>query len=294
MDIKACVIINAYYDKEEYLYQAKRLKKEFENKGINCDILKNNFFPFIVEEKIKNKIDDYDVFVYFDKDKYVLYSLEKCGKTLLNGYNSIEVCDDKMLTYIALAENGIKIPKTLSGLLCYDKNEKVKDITIKTIISELGFPLIIKESFGSMGKGVYLINDEETLREKCEKVKTKPHLFQKYIECESQDIRVIVAGGKVLGAIKRKAVNDFRANVGAGGQAENYVLTEEEKTLAIKISEILNLDYCGIDLMKNGDEIYLCEVNSNAFFKAFENVTKINVAEKLVELCIKKVLQKIK
>lgn len=293
MDIKACVIINAYYDKEEYLYQAKRLKEEFENKGINCDILKNNFFPFIVEENIIDKINDYDVYVYFDKDKYVLYSLEKCEKTLINGYNSIELCDDKMLTYITLAENGIKIPKTLPGLLCYDKNEKVKDLTIKTIISELGFPLIIKESFGSMGKGVYLIDNEDKLRKKCEKVKTKPHLFQKYIECDSQDIRVIVVGGKVLGAIKRKAVNDFRANVGAGGQTENYVLTEEIKALAIKISQILNLDYCGIDLMKNGDEIYLCEVNSNAFFKAFESVTKINVAEKLVELCIKKVSQKI-
>lgn len=292
MDIKACVIINAYYDKEEYLYQAKRLKEEFEKKGINCDILKNNFFPFIVEEKIKNKISDYDVYVYFDKDKYVLYSLEKCGKTLINGYNSIEICDDKMLTYITLAENGIKIPKTLPGLLCYDKNEKVKDLTIKNIISELGFPLIIKESFGSMGKGVYLINNEKELREKCEEVKIKPHLFQKYIECDNQDVRVIVVGGKVLGAINRKAVNDFRSNVGAGGQAENYVLTEEVKTLAIKISEILNLDYCGIDLMKNGNGIYLCEVNSNAFFKAFESVTKINVAENLVELCIKKTLQK--
>ena len=94
-----------------------------------------------------------------------------------------------------------------------------------------------------------------------------------------------------MGAINRKAVNDFRANVGAGGQAESYVLTEKIKTLAIKISEILKLDYCGIDFMIN-DEIYLCEVNSNAFFKAFERVTKINVAEKLVELCIKKVLQK--
>ncbi len=63
------------------------------------------------------------------------------------------------------------------------------------------------------------------------------------------------------------------------------------KELAIKVAEILKLDYCGIDVLfgKNGPVI--CEVNSNAFFYAFENATKINVAEKYAGYIIKKTAQ---
>ncbi|MEG2116932.1 MAG: RimK family alpha-L-glutamate ligase, partial [Clostridia bacterium] len=51
-----------------------------------------------------------------------------------------------------------------------------------------------------------------------------------------------------------------------------------------KVAEILDLDYCGIDLLfgENGEPI-VCEVNSNAFFGGIETVTHLNVAKRYAE-----------
>ena len=41
--------------------------------------------------------------------------LEKRGVRLFNRAQAIADCDDKMQTHIALADNGIPMPKTLAG-----------------------------------------------------------------------------------------------------------------------------------------------------------------------------------
>ena len=52
----------------------------------------------------------------------------------------------------------------------------------------------------------------------------------------------------------------------------------------LKIAALLKLDYCGIDfLFREDGSPVVCEVNSNAFFHAFERATGINVAQKYAE-----------
>ena len=107
-----------------------------------------------------------------------------------------------------------------------------------------------------------------------------PHLYQKYIsESFGTDIRAIVVGGKFAGAMKRISGGDFRSNIASGGHGEIYPADNSLITLSEKIARVLKLDYCGIDFLLASGGYVLCEVNSNAFFKEFEKVTKINVAE---------------
>ena len=287
--MKGIILTNAYVNTGDIAYQPDRLKFEFEKLGVKIDITPNDFFPVSVKNgNLTSKLDGYDFCIFLDKDKYALLGIEKLGLPLYNAYEPITVCDDKMLTYLALANNGIPMPKTLPGLLCFDDNAKIKDSTVNGIITELGLPLIVKECFGSLGKGVYLAKTREELVEICNKIKCKPHLFQEYIsESFGKDIRTIVIGGKVVGSIMRVSNGDFRSNISSGGHGEPYDLPDEMKELAIKIAKILKLDYCGMDFLigENGKPL-VCEVNSNAFFKGFEQVTGINVAKIYAEFIL--------
>ena len=59
----------------------------------------------------------------------------------------------------------------------------------------------------------------------------------------------------------------------------NFVLPENYQEVAEKAAEILDLDYCGIDiLIGNKGQPVICDVDSNAFFNGVESSTGINVA----------------
>ena len=287
--MKGLIVVNAYDKNEGYLYQPKRLKEELTSLGVRTDVKKSDGFLLTVEGgNVLSKVEGYDFCVFWDKDKYLLSMLEKAGLPTFNKKDAILTCDDKMATCIALAGGGVPMPRTFAGTLCYRKDEPVSSLTLDDA-EKLGYPLVVKECYGSLGESVCLVNDRKTLERVAEKVKCKPHLYQEYIATSyGKDVRVIVVGDKVVGAMLRRG-KDFRSNVGAGGKGEPYPLTCEIEKLALKIAKILGLDYCGIDLLFGKDGFIVCEVNSNAFFFEFERVTGINVAREYAEYIVKKI-----
>ena len=53
--------------------------------------------------------------------------------------------------------------------------------------------------------------------------------------------------------------------------------------LSVASAKALNLDFCGVDLLFNGNDYTVCEVNSNAHFKNIMDFTGINFAEKILD-----------
>lgn len=283
------IIVNAYLRPKESIKQAERLKEEFSLLGVNTEIVNSGFISSgVFGGEIVSSLKSADFIVYLDKDKYLSCELEKIGVRLFNTHNAIRVCDDKAETYIALSNNGLNIPDTYFGALSYSKEDEPNLSALKLIADKLGFPIIVKESYGSMGNGVFLANDFVKLQEIACQLKNKPHLFQKYLPFKyGTDIRVIVIGGKAISAMKRENKNDFRSNIAQGGVGTKYDLPDDFKSTAEKTAKILGLDYCGVDLLfgENGKP-YICEVNSNAFFGEFEKVTGINIAKIYAEYII--------
>lgn len=289
--MKGLILVNAYSEMKEARYQAERLKEEFEKRGVPADILRNDFFAVSVSEKLNCGLSGYDFCVFLDKDKYVLQGLEKAGVPLFNGYAAIEACDDKMTTFLLLSDNGIAMPLTLPAIFCYNENAKISEQSLDKIEGHLGYPLVVKKSYGSCGTGVFLVHDRTELKKKSSELMCEPHLYQKFIPSSfGRDVRAIVIGKKTFGAILRKSDRDFRSNVALGGRVSEYALPKEAEGLCEKVSEILNLDYCGIDLLfgENGDFL-VCEVNSNAFFGGFERATGKNVAGAYAEYILSKI-----
>lgn len=280
--MKGCILVNAYLNSKEYLYQAERIRDELIALDSAADIVSLGGMPVVVADgRIENALDGYDFYICWDKDKYVLSALERTSKRVFNSAAAIEACDDKMLTYLALANSGVPLVRTVPGLLCFDPSEKIAPETIGRLESLIPYPIVVKESYGSLGKGVRLAKNRDELIAITEQVKCKPHLFQEFIdESRGRDLRVIVLGGKVLGGMLRDSGGkDFRSNIGAGGSGTACTPDEEQSAVAIKTAGILGLDYCGVDLLLGKNGPIVCEVNSNAFFYSFERVTGVNVAK---------------
>lgn len=278
---RGLILINAYSKLAHSLNQSIRLKEELEKLGISVDIKRNDLFFTIIDDKgdIISQASEYDFCVYLDKDKYVSLMLERNGIRVFNPHNAIEACDDKMTTSILLANKGIPMPKTLPGLLCYDQEEVITEETLDRIESQLDYPLIVKTSYGSLGKGVFKIDDRQQLRTISEEVKCMPHLYQQFIQSSfGRDIRVIVIGKKYVTAMIRKSAGDFRSNLELGGVGIPFDPPNQVKSMSEHIANVLNLDYCGIDVLFGQNGYYVCEVNSNAFFGGIEKVSGINIA----------------
>lgn len=288
--MKGIIFVNPFLVPDESVFGAQRLREEFNNLGVEIEIISNGFSRVALDGL--NTSFDFgkpDFAVYLDKDKYLSEILEKSGLRLFNSHQAVRVCDDKAQTYIALSGKGITIPKTIFGALCYSKDLVIKKEWAEKIADQLSFPLIIKESFGSMGKGVYKANNLDELLSVMEKVKLKPHLFQEYVPYKTGvDVRVIVIGGKAVASMERVNEGDFRSNVARGGCGKQVELSDEFKSVAETCAKILNLDYCGVDLLYGKDnKPVLCEVNSNAFVGGIEKATGVNVSKLYAEYIIK-------
>ncbi len=271
---KALILVNAYA-RELYTRQVSRLSQELQKLGAEVQTVRNGSFPLAVG---RDDVPDCDFCVFLDKDKYTAQMLEKRGVKLFNSARAIAVCDDKMLTHIALENSGVPMPFTVPGPLCYFEDVAPDAAFLDSVEARLGYPLVVKLSHGSQGSGVFKADNRRELDALAKRVMLFPHLYQRFISSSyGKDMRVIVIGGKTVGGIIRASATDFRSNIGLGGKASKCDVPPQIKELAEKTATALELDYCGIDFLL-GEQPLVCEVNSNAFFDAFEQATNINVA----------------
>lgn len=287
MKKRCLILVNAYSRLSSSLNQSARLKEEFARLGVSADVRRNDDFSCRVEEGGElfcGCREEYDFCVYLDKDKYRARMLEKCGMRLFNRAEAIETCDDKMLTSIALSGGGVPMPRTLPGLLCYNPEEGVSARALDDVERLLGYPVIVKSSYGSLGSGVFKADDRLALGKIAEDLKCTPHLFERFVpESSGRDARVIVIGGRVVAAMRRSSYSDFRSNLELGGSGSPLAADEELSALCVRAADLLGLDYCGVDVLFGREGYLVCEVNSNAFFGGMERVTGINVARAFAE-----------
>ena len=275
-------------------YKIVRFKEEFSKLGISLDVIKND--GTLAEVKNNNivlNIPECDFIIYLDKDIYLARMLEKANKRIFNKADFIKLCDDKMLTFIKCADMGIKMPDTFAGPLVYTSIQEPHLEFLDEIISKLGFPMVVKKVYGSLGEGVYLVKDKNELTELYKEICHNPVIFQRYVASSiGKSIRVIVIDGKVFGAFIRRNGGDFRSNFGTTAGSEKLINSEKYLQFAQKIADKLDIEYAGIDLLDDDNgEIVMCEINSNAFFEEFENTTGLNVAEAFAKMIKRKIYE---
>ena len=284
------IVVNQTVGHNEY--KIKRFIEEFSKKNIDIQVFVNDgTLAKIVNDDIVINLPNADFVFYLDKDIYLVRLLEKAGFRLFNKADFIKLCDDKMLTFIACANQGIKMPKTIAGPLVYSDLQESNYVFLDKVIEELSLPIVVKKVYGSLGEGVYLVKTKEELRKLYTDIARNPIIFQEYVQNSfGQSVRVLIIDGKVFGSFIRYNSLDFRSNY--GDKATSKILENPEKYegFAQEIADKLQIEYAGIDLFVcENDQPVLCEINSNAFFEEFEKVTGKNVAEAVRDMVIRKV-----
>lgn len=233
--------------------------------------------------------------LFWDKDLNLCRHLENLGLRVFNSSSAIEVCDDKNRTLLALEGKGIPMPRTIPAPKTFRPDQYPNLEFLETVGTALGFPLVVKQAFGSFGFQVHLASNPAELREIVQGIGTAPMQFQEFIpslfEGQTADVRLHTVGETVPAAVLRTAkTGDFRANVTNGGKMHPYEPTEEQKALALKVCRILGTDFAGVDLLfgKDGKPV-LCEVNTNAHFKNLLDASGINVARFIFPWILKQI-----
>lgn len=218
----------------------------------------------------------------------VIRHFEKLGVYCVNPSQSIETVKDKLFQMQILAQTNYLIPKTILAKFPVDS---------AWIGKQLGYPVVVKALSGSQGSGVFLCESETMLEDLLKVIeianKDANFIIQEFIsDSKGRDLRVFVIGDRVIGAMERYSNDDsFKANFSRGGGVKPYPVTEKIREKALEITKLFNLEIAGIDLLFDGDDFRVCEVNSSPGFKGFQKVNDIDVAKEIL-LYIQKKLEK--
>jgi len=219
---------------------------------------------------------------------YAARGLEAAGARVINSAAAIELCGDKWSTSVALRRAGLPVPRTLLALT----PEAALDA-----IEQVGYPAVIKPLIGSWGRLVAALHDRRAAVAVLEYLAALPspqsHVVyvQEMVGSGDRDIRVIVIGGEVIGAVYRQG-DQWRSNVALGATTEPCPLTPVLEDLAQAAALAVGADVAGVDLLIDGDDkLVVLEVNSGVEFSGFQEAMgdQVDVAGKLADYVLTRI-----
>lgn len=207
-----------------------------------------------------------------------LLLLERSGARVLNSARSLLVCHDKLLTARRLEREGLPHPRT-----AHAADERA--------LLALEPPFVVKPRFGSWGRDVMRCRDraelERCLREIRERSWFRRHgaLVQELLPPADRDLRVVVAGGRVVGAAERTAApGEWRTNVSLGGSIGPAEPGPEACELATRATVATGAALAGVDLYPDASGRWtVLELNGAVEFNAVYSLAGRDVYADLAE-----------
>jgi RimK family alpha-L-glutamate ligase len=219
-----------------------------------------------------------------------LERLAASGVEVLNRPCALVAAHDKLLTARALRLSGLPHPHT--WLIAEG---------MPTPAPEL--PLVLKPRFGSWGRDVVLCRTAADLDAGLENASLRgwfrEHgaLAQELVPPLGWDLRVVVAGGRIVGAARRVAApGEWRTNVSLGGRSEPIAPPALARTLALAAAAAVRGDLVGVDLLPTRNGFVISELNGAVDFRPYyaldiENVYVEAVLELLRIACDRRAMQ---
>jgi RimK family alpha-L-glutamate ligase len=183
------------------------------------------------------------------------------GVDVRNPPGTLVVAHDKLLTARALRLAGLPHPH--STLL---------SPALPAAVPEL--PVVLKPRFGSWGRDVERCTTADELDAALVRPRRKAWfvehgaLAQELVEPKGWDLRVVVAGGRVVGAACRIArKGEWRTNAALGAQVEAVDPPPLARALALAAAEATRADLVGVDLLPTGNGFVILELNGAVDFR---------------------------
>jgi [lysine-biosynthesis-protein LysW]--L-2-aminoadipate ligase len=223
--------------------------------------------------------------VSYYRGLYLAACLEFLGFKVINRFEVGQVCGNKLITSIRLAENKIPTPKTQFAFSAESGLETIKNT---------GFPVVLKPVVGSWGRGIYPLRDLETasmiieMREEDDSPLSRIYYIQEMVDRPSRDIRCIVIGDQVLTAIYRySSQSEWRTNVALGGKVELAPITKEMEDLALRAAKAVGGGILGVDMMEDKNRgLVVHEVNNTVEFRGAASVSKADIPNQMIDYAV--------
>jgi ribosomal protein S6--L-glutamate ligase len=273
------------------LYSTQRLVKEAEDRGAEVEIVDPLETSLVLGEQNGQVIHrgwpiEADAVIprigysVTSEGVRVVRQFESQGIYVANSADSILRSRDKLTASQILSHHGIPVPRTALVTSWRDTERAISRVG--------GVPCVIKASQGTQGNSVHLARSIRDAREHVYRLLANREtvLVQEYIrESHGRDVRVIVAGGEVVAAMRRVARGrEFRSNFHLGGQVEAIELKEDFAKVAIRAASLLGIEVGGVDLLEGRSGPILLEVNSSPGLEGIERASKVNVAGKIIDM----------
>ncbi|MBU8895731.1 30S ribosomal protein S6--L-glutamate ligase [Corallococcus sp. H22C18031201] len=209
----------------------------------------------------------------------VVNHFEMMDVPVLNPATAIARSRDKLRALQFLSRAGLDIPRTV---MANDRSN------VSRLVKEVGgLPLIIKLIRGTQGVGVMIAH---TLPEVQTILDTfwdlgQEILLQEFVaESEGRDVRALVVGDRVVGAMRRKAKKgEFRSNIHRGGEGQAIELSPAYVEAAVRAARIIGLEVAGVDMLEGHAGPRLMEINSSPGFEGLEGATQRDIAGAMVD-----------
>jgi len=272
-------------------YSTQRLKMAALERGHKCKVL--NTLRFAIDlsgdhpdlQYQGKHISDYDAILprigasitYYGTA--VIRQFEQMDVYTPNTSNGIANSRDKLRATQILSRHDIGIPRTT-----FVRDQK----DVRSAIDRVGgAPVVIKLLEGTQGIGVILAPEKKIAEAIIETLQsTKQNvLIQEFVaESRGRDIRALVVGDRVVGAMRRSAQGDeFRSNVHRGGIAEAIDLDPVYEETAVRAAQIMGLRVAGVDMLEGKNGPLVMEVNSSPGLEGIEKATGLDIAGSIVD-----------
>ncbi len=199
--------------------------------------------------------------------------------------HSFNTVHNKLLTHLVLQQHNLPMPKTYIPSTTEAARELLKKVS---------YPIVMKFPEGTQGKGVMFADSYGSASSLLDALGAlnQPFIIQEYIETGGTDIRVLVVGDRVVGAMKRKAqTEEKRANIHAGGTGQSVQLSREVINLAIDAAQALQVGICGVDILEGPRGPLVIEANISPGLQGLSKVVTIDVADEIAQFLAEKTSQ---
>lgn len=283
--MRGWLVVNAFLHTQKFQEIYALLNGACFSRGVILQMKTNDeVLTYLQQDKrLKESLPQFVLF--WDKDVYLAKRLESLGVRLFNSAIAVETCDNKILTALALQTANLPMPCTYILPKTFENVGYNSWRFLDTAESALGYPMIIKEAYGSFGAQVYLVRSRAEAEEKITQLTGKDIVLQQFIKAScGRDIRVNVVGDKAVCAMERVNTQDFRSNITNGGTGKAVTPSKAVVQLAVQACKAVGADFAGVDILLNEQgEPLICEVNSNPHFKSTIDVTGVDLSGYIIE-----------
>ena len=201
------------------------------------------------------------------------------GRLVINAAGALDIARDKLRTVQLLVQAGLPTPRT-----AFAPDPAYLPRALEAVG---GPPAVIKLPRSTQGRGVMMAETLEAAQSIADAMWALEHdvIVQEFVrEAKGSDLRVLVVGGKAVGAVRRRASKgEFRSNLHRGGLARPARLTRRAAILAERAAGVCGLDIAGVDLLRAGGELMVLEVNAAPGIEGFERTGGGEIASIIVD-----------